>query len=51
MHSNIYLELIKMEHAERIRKAEQDRQAVAAIKAQPGPSFLKRLQLLLLALA
>ncbi len=47
MHSDIYLELIKMEHAERIRRAEQDRQLVSTIKAQPWPSFLKRLALLL----
>ncbi len=50
MHYSVCLDLVKLEHAERIRRAERDRQVVAAIKAQPRPAFLKGL-LLLLALA
>lgn len=47
MQRNVLFDLVKMEHAERIRKAEQDRLFMAAVKAQPRPSLLKSLLLLL----
>jgi hypothetical protein len=47
MQRNVLLDLAKMEHAERIRKAEQDRLFIEAVKAQRRPSFIKSLLLLL----
>ena len=47
MQRNVLLDLAKMEHAERIRRAEQDRQFVEAVKAQRRPSVVRSLLLLL----
>jgi hypothetical protein len=46
MHGNIYLDLIHMEHAERIRQAQRDRAFVDAVKARKRPSVLRSLLLL-----
>ncbi len=47
MHHSISWELVKLEHEERIRRAQRSRQVTAAIKARSRPSFFKALLLLL----
>ena len=46
MQRDVLLELIQLEHADRIRQAERDRAFVEAVKARKRPSILKSLLLL-----
>ena len=43
----VLLDYLKMDHEERIRKAERDRMVLAALKADRRPSALKSLLLML----